>query len=57
MGTPLPCARYCPDADSSHFQRVGVAIMRAFAGLRRMLVANEALAHEPGKLERKAEGH
>jgi hypothetical protein len=36
---------------------VGVAIMRAFAGLRRMLVANEALAHEPGKLERKAEGH
>jgi hypothetical protein len=37
--------------------QVNVAIMRAFVGLRRMLAANESLAHKLAELERKIEGH
>ena len=37
--------------------QVNVAIMRAFVGMRRMLAANESLAHKLAELERKIEGH
>jgi len=42
---------------SERAAQVNVAIMRAFVGLRRMLAANEALAHQLAELERKIEGH
>jgi hypothetical protein len=42
---------------SERAAQVNVVIMRAFVGLRRMLVANEAFAHKLAELERKIEGH
>ena len=42
---------------SERAAQVNVAIMRAFVGLRRMLAANEAIAHKLAELERKIEGH
>ena len=42
---------------SERAAQVNVAIMRAFVSLRRVLAANEALAHKLAELERKIEGH
>jgi hypothetical protein len=42
---------------SKRAAQVNVAIMRAFVGLRRMLVNNEALARKFAELERRLEGH
>lgn len=42
---------------SERAAQVNVAIMRAFVSLRRVLAANEVLAHKLAELERKIEGH
>ena len=42
---------------SERAAQANVAIMRAFVSLRRMLAANDALAHKLAELERKLEGH